>query len=192
MDTVSLLSEISILKRYIEWLETSLASYEPDWICDKMGDKDLCHDWCYANCGTEAWTHDCFKKYYDNFVADRKTEPITHDDYIESENDYLEAMCLNCNNAKACKEKHWDGCVYEPKDEKTCETCRHWKYIAHEWQCEACKCQGYEPKDEPQTDVINPQEPTNDEKCFECDDFFTCGGQCNKIEDEPQTERSER
>lgn len=54
MDTVSLLSEISILKRYIEWLETSLASYEPDWICDKMGDKDLCHDWCYANCGTEA------------------------------------------------------------------------------------------------------------------------------------------
>lgn len=40
----------------------------------------------------------------------------------------------------------------------------------------------------PQTYVINPQEPTNDEKCFECDDFFTCGGQCNKIEDEPQTE----
>ena len=37
------------------------------------------------------------------------------------------------------------------------------------------------------TYVINPQEPTNDDKCFECDDFFTCGGQCNKIEDEPQT-----
>ena len=40
--------------------------------------------------------------------------------------------------------------------------------------------------DEPQTYVINPQEPTNDDKCFECDDFFVCGGQCNKIEDEPQ------
>lgn len=64
----------------------------------------------------------------------------------------LTAKCLNCNNSKVCKEKHWDGCVYEPKDEKTCETCRHWKYIAHEWQCEACKCQGYEPKDEPQTE----------------------------------------
>ena len=38
---------------------------------------------------------------------------------------------------------------------------------------------------EPQTYVINPQEPTNDDKCFECDDFFTCGGQCNKIKDEP-------
>jgi radical SAM protein with 4Fe4S-binding SPASM domain len=43
---------------------------------------------------------------------------------------------------------------------------------------------------EPQTYVINPQEPTNDDKCFDCDDFFTCGGQCNKIEDEPKTERS--
>ena len=37
--------------------------------------------------------------------------------------------------------------------------------------------------------MIKPQEPTNDDKCFDCDDFFTCGGQCNKIEDEPQTER---
>ena len=44
---------------------------------------------------------------------------------------------------------------------------------------------------EPQIYVINPQEPTNDEKCFECDDFFTCGGQCNKIEDEPQTDMAE-
>ena len=43
-------------------------------------------------------------------------------------------------------------------------------------------------EDEPQTYVINPQEPTNDDKCFECDDFFTCGGKCDKIEDEPQTD----
>ena len=35
-------------------------------------------------------------------------------DYIEMENDHLEARCLNCNNAKVCKEKHWEGCVYEP------------------------------------------------------------------------------
>ena len=84
--------------------------------------------------------------------ADRKDEPtISKMEQVEDE-PRLTAKCLNCNNAKACKEKHWDGCVYEPKDEKTCETCRHWKYIAHEWQCEACKCQGYEPKDEPQTD----------------------------------------
>ena len=77
-----------------------------------------------------------------------KDKPIPHDDYIESENDHLEARCLNCNNAKACKEKHWAGCIYEPKDEKTCETCRHWKYIAREWQCETTKCQGYTPKTE--------------------------------------------
>ena len=36
-------------------------------------------------------------------------------------------------------------------------------------------------KTKSQTYVINPQEPTNDDKCFECDDFFTCGGQCNKV-----------
>ncbi len=43
---------------------------------------------------------------------------------------------------------------------------------------------------EPQTYVINPQEPTNDNKCFECDDFFTCDGQCDEVEDEPQTDCS--
>ena len=43
-------------------------------------------------------------------------------------------------------------------------------------------------KDEPQTYVINPQEPTNDDKCFECDDFFICDGQCDEVEDEPQTD----
>lgn len=48
---------------------------------------------------------------------DRKTEPIPHDDYVETENDHLEARCLNCNNAKACKENHWEGCRYEPQTE---------------------------------------------------------------------------
>ena len=26
------------------------------------------------------------------------------------------------------------------------------------------------------------------DKCFECDDFFTCDGQCDEVEDEPQTD----
>ena len=87
-------------------------------------------------------------------LADRKDEPtISKMEQVEDEpQKQLTAKCLNCNNSKACKENHWEGCVYEPKDEKTCESCIHWKYIAHEWQCEACKCQGYEPNDEPQTD----------------------------------------
>ena len=68
-------------------------------------------------------------------TADRKTEPITHDDYIETENDHLEARCLNCHNAKACKEKHWKGCKYEP-----------WKLTAVdvEPQMKACReCDDY-------------------------------------------------
>lgn len=108
--------------------------YSKEKYCE-VWDQYIANDAFYCACGTQ---------------ADHKTELITHDDYIKTENDHLEARCLNCNNAKACKEKHWEGCVYEPKDEKTCETCRHWKFIAKEWQCEACKCQGYEPKTEPQ------------------------------------------
>ena len=26
----------------------------------------------------------------------------------------LTAKCLECNNSKACKENHWEGCRYEP------------------------------------------------------------------------------
>ena len=101
--------------------------------------------------------HNGVKHAYD-YACDKCTDmdKFQHEDEPQTQ---LTAKCLNCNNSKVCKEKHWDGCVYEPKDEKTCETCRHWKYIAHEWQCEACKCQGYEPKDEPQTETS-----TNSEK----------------------------
>lgn len=114
--------------------------------------------------------------------ADRKTEPIPRDDYIELENDHLEARCLNCNNAKACKEKHWEGCIYEPKDEKTCETCRYWKYIAHEWQCETTKCQGYTPKTE-----NSSEKPNNStiSKMEQVDKDINV-----RSNDEPQTETS--
>ena len=98
------------------------------------------------------------------FKTDRKTEPITHDDYIESENDYLEARCLNCNNAKACKEKHWDGCVYEPKYEGNCSeipnNCKDLQDWKDQMWTEAMRSCGFnvdgyrqgQPTDEPQTD----------------------------------------
>ena len=115
----------------------------------------------YGDGYAEAYKEFChLLKNHDVDKAMRKMEifvkavEITVETAMDEPQLQLTARCLNCNNAKACKEKHWEGCVYEPKDEKTCETCRHWKYIAHEWQCEACKCQGYEPKDEPQMDLI--------------------------------------
>ena len=108
-------------------------------------------------------------------IADRKTEPSNSE---------------KPNNCDTCKHNklEWysevcDSCCgnnnhYEPKDEpQTCDDCI-WSVCNYNKAFE----------DEPQTYVINPQEPTNDDKCFECDDFFTCGGQCNKIEDEPQAE----
>ena len=43
---------------------------------------------------------------------------------------------------------------HTPTDVETmsCQECKHWQYIAKEWQCETETCQGYEPKDEPQTE----------------------------------------
>ena len=37
-------------------------------------------------------------------------------------------------------------------------------------------------KTEPQTYKINPKEPTNMPKCFDCEDFFTCGGHDGQCE----------
>ena len=86
---------------------------------------------------------------------------------------------LREEEAKA--DRKTENCSEKPNN---CETCRY----AGECDWEPWQECPYAPKDEPQTYVINPQEPTNDDKCFECDDFFTCGGQCNKVEDEPQTD----
>ena len=106
-----------------------------------------------TDCDTCRYAGECDWEPWQECPYESKTEPtISKMEQVDESQIQLTAKCLNCNNSKACKENHWEGCVYEPKDEKTCETCRHWKYIAHEWQCEACKCQGYEPKDEPQTE----------------------------------------
>ena len=37
------------------------------------------------------------------------------------------------------------------------------------------------------TCVSVPMALANDDKCFDCNDFFTCDGQCDEVEDEPQT-----
>ena len=120
-----------------------------------------------------------------NILAEalRKTEPITHDDYIESENDYLEARCLNCNNAKACKEKHWDGCVYEPKYEgncsekpNNCEDLQDWKDRMWTEAMRSCgfNVDGYrqgQPKTEPQTDIhgLTDCDFCKGENCEDCE-----------------------
>ena len=75
----------------------------------------------------------------------------------------------NLQNGDGCtlgvKREH-DECFYEfvsnvdeygfncdPREADTpqtdCGKCEHWKYIAHEWQCEAMKCQKT-----PQTDIV--------------------------------------
>ena len=58
----------------------------------------------------------------------RKTEPtiskMEQDDEPQTEWEksaskaVLTARCLNCNNAKACKENNWQGCRFEPIEDE--------------------------------------------------------------------------
>ena len=127
-------------------------------------------------------------------MTDRKTEPNCSEKPNNSTCSILEQVDKDTNvrskyDCETCKH-------YNPDHEAiACERCLGGKYSRYEPKTEPqtdCKnCNNhdrcvYQPKDESQTYVINPQEPTNDDKCFECEDFFTCGGRCNKIEDEPQ------
>lgn len=133
--------------------------------------------------------------------ADRKTEPQICDTCKFEL--YCPEMCEGC-----CE---WDS-HYEPKDEPQrnmaedivesfgfkAESYRQAKvktepqtYITEDrdtQMLDAWQVKLKAEQTEPQTYVINPQEPTNDDKCFECDDFFTCDGQCDEVEDEPQTD----
>ena len=44
-----------------------------------------------------------------------KTEPtISKMEQVDEPQTQLTAKCLECNNSKACKENHWQGCRYEP------------------------------------------------------------------------------
>ena len=108
-------------------------------------------------------TNEEAKMFLDNLKICIDEHPVVADWLVEIANRKTEPQKIGY-----CNECNWF------RDKQVCGRCRS-KNL-------------YAPKDEPQTYVINPQEPTNDDKCFECDDFFTCGGQCNKIEDESQTD----
>ena len=175
MDTIQLIAEISILKEKMDNAEAFLEELieyllvtckdddyiTPEVICRKLA------KYGYIELENGYWV---------NPMADRKTEPqircpkCGRTDYIKNlekdfgvKDDIFKYKCINCNTYI--------------KDEPTTEDCSTVSTCSKMEQVE----------DEPQTYVINPQEPTNDDKCFECDDFFTCGGQCNKIEDEPNS-----
>ena len=169
-----------------EWFD-SPCNYSP---MDEQMFKD---NYCESHCGkiTDA---ECWKRYFEKMWADRKTES---DSEKPNNCEHITEDGVTCAKYPAC-----DDCLDNPLNkvkgserlvkgsEQTEPT------ISKMEQVDEPKTQmktqnsnlTFEKTDEPQTYVINPQEPTNDDKCFECDDFFTCGGQCNKIEDEPQTD----
>lgn len=69
----------------------------------------------------------------------------------------LTAKCLNCHNAKACKENHWDGCIYEPQTDCLIVDARfkaHCLNCAENGSYKCTKCDGemYYKADAAQTD----------------------------------------
>ena len=128
-------------------------------------------------------TNEEAKAFLDNLKICINEHSIVADWLVEIANRKTEPQKIGY-----CNECNWF------RDKQVCGRCRSKNLYAPKHEPQTMyypQVDGITPsviaKDEPQTYVINPQEPTNDDKCFECDDFFTCGGQCNKIEDEPQT-----
>ena len=126
----------------------------------------------------DSWYEEVYNMAINALEADRKTENSS-----EKPNNFDKDI-----NVRSKDEPQTD---MDFKVTYTCSFtgCDNFKNFGFNEKCIECKRKQSEAKhkDEPQTYVINPQEPTNDEKCFECDDFFTCGGQCDEVTDEPQT-----
>ena len=79
-----------------------------------------------------------------------------------------------------------------------CETCRHWKCIAKEFQCETTKCQGYEPQTEMEKSGSRAVQTA---RCLNCHNAKACKEKhwevcryepwkLTAVEDEPQTDCS--
>ena len=112
--------------------------------------------------------------------SDRKTEPSNSEIPNNSTISKMEQVDKDIN-------------VRSKDEPQACEECEHWNDT--EDGCadrHGCKTEPtiskMEQVDEPQIYKINPKEPTNMSKCFDCEDFFTCDGQCDEVETEPQTE----
>ena len=75
----------------------------------------------------------------DRDAAELRVEP-TYWDKDESQTQ-LTARCLNCNNAKACKENNWQSCRFEPIEDEPqkdypCNTCAN--KGDHDGKCKNC------------------------------------------------------
>lgn len=63
------------------------------------------------------------KRWTDALTTEEKKCMLDALDFTDTPQTELTAKCLNCHNAKACKENHWDGCIYEPQTD--CDTCKY-------------------------------------------------------------------
>ena len=70
------------------------------------------------NCEVKNYCDDCL--YTDTcdskefFYACTSKATVSKMENVDEPQTQLKAKCLECNNSKACKENHWQGCRYEP------------------------------------------------------------------------------
>ena len=141
--------------------------------------------------------HNGEKHAYD-YACDKCTDmdKFQHEDELQTQ---LTAKCLNCNNSKVCKEKHWDGCVYEPiEDEPQTE-------VIMPKKCKGCDSaskiiEAYSRGFEDGAEAVKAMPQAEKHKCRRClyydisSDYYPCS-ECvdysnysGEIEDEPQTD----
>ena len=73
---------------------------------------------------------------------------IRYDHYTDKFVKVSDRECPWCKAVCASTDKYCHECGWHIADtpKTDCEGCEHWKYIAHEWQCETIKCQGFRPR----------------------------------------------
>lgn len=71
-----------------------------------------------------------------SLLSKKSAQHWRYDEETAKEIEWLEVLERKVRADKADRKT-------EPQ--KTCDTCKYWKCIAHEWQCETTKCQGYMP-----------------------------------------------
>lgn len=85
------------------------------WICPKCGRVNA--PWM-PTCGcVSSQTSGCVSSQTSGTPYLVETSSISRDSHEIAKDEpqtQLTAKCLECNNSKACKENHWEGCRYEP------------------------------------------------------------------------------
>ena len=117
-----------------------------------LKDGRVVKEWTITFRTTEHEVYKRIEKFFQRLIdesnsSEKPNNSIAHDDYIESENDHLEARCLNCANSGSYKCTKCDGEMYFKTEPQTkCDNCKTY------WNCQGQCDEMPQIEDEPQTE----------------------------------------